>query len=112
MTVFLTSLLGAAAATLFVYALWMLLVQARRDDDPSYRDEPPRRFKVLWLLVLAVANLSNLLLREPLALKIDARLQKGGVNYALTPQQFEPNLAARRKLQHRPCPGRIRALQT
>lgn len=88
MTVFLASLLGAAAAPLFVYALWMLLVQARRDDDPIYRDEPPRRFKVLWLLVLAVANLSNLLLREPLALKIDARLKKGGVNYALTPQQF------------------------
>jgi tight adherence protein C len=88
MTAFLALLVGTAAMALFVYALWMLLAQARSHDDQTYRDEPPKRFKVLWPLVLAVATLSTLLLRESRARKIDTRLQKGGVDYSLTPQQF------------------------
>ena len=87
--------------------------------------EGPRRQKVIArakrvnsgancpCLVIPPSSLERYSGDDQHGLRVKLAVKKSKVPcYALTPQQFEPNLAARRKLQHRPCPGRIRALQT
>lgn len=88
MTLLMPMIFGGLAVALFVYALWTIFSDAQARDDKTYRDEPPNLFKLLWPIILLVGGLSDLLLAPARAAHMAARLAKGGVDYALTPQQF------------------------
>ena len=88
MTLLMPMLVGGLSVALFVYALWTLFSDAQAQDDKTYRDQPPNLFKLLWPIILLLGSLSDLLLVPAHAAQIEARLSKGGMDYALTPQQF------------------------
>ncbi len=80
--------LGGVAVALGLHALGALLAEALRRDGDTYRDEPPPLFRWLWALVLLVAPLAAHGLTQRGAARIEARLQKAGLDRALTPPQF------------------------
>ena len=80
--------LGGASVALGFYTLWQIFSQARQGHETIYRDHPPILFKVFWIVVLAISGLSARFLNQYRAQKLGAQLQRAGLAYALTPEQF------------------------
>lgn len=81
------ALCGAAVA-LFVHTVWSWWCNARQADKRVNPDQPPWGLRLVWPLILMMDATSHALLGEPAAARLQARLRRGGLAYALTPHQF------------------------
>ncbi len=89
-TLFITAVLLIGLSTLF----WVLLVGTSapdiESDDRSYMDPLPPMLKLLWPFILLLSNTNTLALiySNRYLDKTDNKLQKTGVGYLLTAEQF------------------------
>jgi len=80
-------LVAAAAMSLLIFAAWRLYSQLG-SAETTYRDLPPKGFRLLWPLVNIMANTIASFMPPPQREALRARLLRGGQEYTLTPQQF------------------------
>lgn len=78
---------AALAVSLLIFASWQLYRQLG-SADTSYRDRPPRGFRLLWPLVNIVANTASAFVPSGYRDSLLARLRRAGQEYSLTPEQF------------------------
>lgn len=79
-------MVGLALATA-AFAVYRLVVELGRAEE-TYRDRPPRGFRMLWPLVNIFGNTFAFMLTPQRYAALLARLRRAGQEYALTPQQF------------------------
>ena len=85
-TLIVAGMLGIALS-IAVYAA-SRLVRELGTAETTYRDRPPAGFRWLWPLVNVCANTVGFLVNEKRAQALNAKLKRGGQEYALTPHQF------------------------
>ena len=71
-------------------SLWLLanLVLAVPDEDRSYLDQPPLGFRLCWWGIHILAWYIQDHIPVRLAVRLEQRLQKAGLDYVLTPAQL------------------------
>jgi tight adherence protein C len=87
MTQLMVVLLFGGAVGLLIYSIVATFREVPQDDR-TYRDEPPRFFKIMWPLILLLSLYVQRILTKPYILRVDNMLRRSGLEYALNPAQF------------------------
>lgn len=85
---FIGAILLAGLSALFWAVLVGLTVPAVEGDERSYMDPLPPLLKLLWPLILLLANLLSQVYSNRYLDKVERQLQKTGVGYLLNAEQF------------------------
>lgn len=80
--------LGGVSVTLLVWSGCGLFFDAKQGESKEFRDQPPRLFRVLWVLVLVLSKVLSAWITPTYKAQILWRLKRAGLDYALTPVQF------------------------
>jgi tight adherence protein C len=87
MSALLVSLMIGAAIALFVYSATEIY-RAVPDEDRTYRDRPPKFFRVMWPLILLLTFYTSNLVTKVYKERTGATLKRAGLEYALSSEQF------------------------
>ncbi|WP_027016287.1 type II secretion system F family protein [Comamonas composti] len=87
MQTMIASLLLALALVGCLVAVYKLFRQAP-EEDRSYKDKPPRLFRLTWPVINLLANSLNWAIGSKSKERYTTALQRAGQDYALNPQQF------------------------
>jgi tight adherence protein C len=87
MNTIVVALMVGMALSLAAFAAYRLLVELGHAEE-TYRDRPPRGFRLLWPLVNIFGNTFAFALTPQRHEALQARLRRAGQEYALTPHQF------------------------
>lgn len=87
MPVLIPSFLLAVALTVGVWAIYGLFRQTP-NEDRTYKDKPPKFFRLLWPVINLLATSFGGMLKDSARKKYALALQRAGQAYTLTAEQF------------------------